>query len=760
MTDPSSNSNGRFIVDIRIFMLSMTVAMCASFFAGVVMGPAAGVVVEGSQSTTTTASMLLKQPPPPLDLTKEQIAQSHSQQSPSGQHLLVDISGVQRSFLDDEKRLSDAMTQTVTEAGMQLLSYHCHKLFPEGISCVGVLMEAHITFHTWPEEGVITLDLFSSGSESLLPDLVTTMSKLFGVPRDNNDDEEEVEVRVKWSHELRGFRPDDIKSSTAIDGYSDLSYMILSPLDVYSKEQIYSNLTRFQRVDIWDIVELDDSPSHDDGLKHGLAEGDPRWDTPELSTPARALFLNGYLIRSADSDKETHEALVHPAMFAHPNPERVAIVGGREGGALREILKHKTVTSAVLIEPDEELVAVCRQFFPKLSDCSDLVGRAKDCFEDDIVTVHNEDPKEYFQKQLENSNNAPFLDVIIVDDKDPRHAPELFTDDAYIASLVDSLTTDGVMMINAGMAPDIDDPRADKGVFFVREQLMRRLESHPDVKALLVYEESRTGFNDPTSMLIVCKSTSCRSRWYARSDQIDFAIYERIVTTHSTERALEYFDGTTQFSYSIAPKAWETVYCRREPTPFECAYLHLDPKKELHDLFLDDESKSSFRVVSKTEMVATAADSDEEEKTISFVYATVDIPAGSYIMPKHLASTLVVTQRNLEGLSNNLNVGGGPVTIIEDLLQFIDGHSHASNTEGTDVHFVEIGGTTLIRTVDAVEEANIGRWVPAHPSGHNPVYSPVYERHRMSFDVFIVTTKDIPAGTELLRHKSLWRSGN
>ena len=132
-------------------------------------------------------------------------------------------------------------------------------------------------------------------------------------------------------------------------------------------------------------MQLDDNPSHEVGLQHGLTEGDPRWETPELAKPSRALFLNGYLIRSADNQKETHEALVHPAMFAHPNPQRVAIVGGREGGALREVLKHKTVQSAILLEPDEELVQICRQYFADMSDCSDLKGRAKDCFEDEFA---------------------------------------------------------------------------------------------------------------------------------------------------------------------------------------------------------------------------------------------------------------------------------------------------------------------------------------------------------------------------------------
>ena len=97
------------------------------------------------------------------------------------------------------------MVKTILGARLTLLSYHCHSLMPEGISCVGVLLESHISFHTWPEEGVITLDLFTCGSNPLLP-VVLTMEKLFGIPRKKADSEEEdeyEEVVTLWSHELR-----------------------------------------------------------------------------------------------------------------------------------------------------------------------------------------------------------------------------------------------------------------------------------------------------------------------------------------------------------------------------------------------------------------------------------------------------------------------------------------------------------------------------------------------------------------------------
>ncbi|EEC45063.1 predicted protein, partial [Phaeodactylum tricornutum CCAP 1055/1] len=80
-----------------------------------------------------------------------------------GQHLLIDIEDVDTEFLDSEQHLAQAMVDLITLSGLTLLSYHCHALLPTGVSCVGVLLESHISFHTWPKSGVIALDLFTCG---------------------------------------------------------------------------------------------------------------------------------------------------------------------------------------------------------------------------------------------------------------------------------------------------------------------------------------------------------------------------------------------------------------------------------------------------------------------------------------------------------------------------------------------------------------------------------------------------------------------
>ena len=116
------------------------------------------------------------------------------QTHPTGQHLLVDMKNLEADFLNSERRLVDATLKSVAAGGLTLLSYHCHSLHPAGVSCVGVLLESHISFHTWPDEGVITLDLFTTSEQPLLPAL-PKLEEYFGVPRKDPATGEDAKVR-------------------------------------------------------------------------------------------------------------------------------------------------------------------------------------------------------------------------------------------------------------------------------------------------------------------------------------------------------------------------------------------------------------------------------------------------------------------------------------------------------------------------------------------------------------------------------------
>jgi hypothetical protein len=106
-----------------------------------------------------------------------------------------------------------------------------------GVSCVGVLLESHISFHTWPEAGVITLDLFTCGSGLLLP-ILPIIERLFAIPDEpiKGDQSSEPPTMI-WVHKLRGFRPQDDATSKFL-GQSDLATDLLGVMDLDMKKQV------------------------------------------------------------------------------------------------------------------------------------------------------------------------------------------------------------------------------------------------------------------------------------------------------------------------------------------------------------------------------------------------------------------------------------------------------------------------------------------------------------------------------------------
>lgn len=141
-------------------------------------------------------------------IRQEDAWEEENPSQPSSEHLMVDIRNVDGAFLNSESRLAGAIVDLVYEANLPLLSYHCHGFHPVGVSCVGVLLRNYLAFHTWPEDGVITFDLVTTESKSVLP-LLSKIELFFGVPRKPAFAGELVaKPETHWAHKLRGFHHD------------------------------------------------------------------------------------------------------------------------------------------------------------------------------------------------------------------------------------------------------------------------------------------------------------------------------------------------------------------------------------------------------------------------------------------------------------------------------------------------------------------------------------------------------------------------
>ncbi len=157
------------------------------------------------------------------------------------------------------------------------------------------------------------------------------------------------------------------------------------------------------------------------------------------STLGLCLVLDDKIQSSQADEFIYHEALVQPAMITHPGPETVFIAGGGEGATLREVLSHKTVTRAVMVDIDEEVIALCRQYLPEHS---------RGAFDDSRTELYHVDARDYLAKCRDT------FDIIIIDLPDPLEegpAYRLYTREFY-QIVRDKLSDNGIISVQSGSA--------------------------------------------------------------------------------------------------------------------------------------------------------------------------------------------------------------------------------------------------------------------------------------------------------------------
>ncbi len=116
------------------------------------------------------------------------------------------------------------------------------------------------------------------------------------------------------------------------------------------------------------------------------------------------MVIDGFVMLTERDNFIYHEMLTHPALFSHPNPRNVLIIGGGDCGTLREVAKHSCVEKVTQVEIDQRVTHLSKQFFPQLCDANND-PRVELVFEDAIE----------WMKKAENQS----FDVIIVDSTDP-----------------------------------------------------------------------------------------------------------------------------------------------------------------------------------------------------------------------------------------------------------------------------------------------------------------------------------------------------
>lgn len=178
-------------------------------------------------------------------------------------------------------------------------------------------------------------------------------------------------------------------------------------------KQLYSGKSDFQQIDIF--------------------------ESPEFG---RFLTLDGYMMLTEKDEFIYHEMITHIPMAVHPDPKHILVIGGGDGGTVRELLKYPYVEKIDLVEIDREVVEVCREYLPQTAKCLDNTdGRINMFYEDGLKYI----------RHCEN-----MYDIIIVDSTDPFGPGEgLFTMEFY-GNCQKALKPDGIM-VNQHESPFYDE---------------------------------------------------------------------------------------------------------------------------------------------------------------------------------------------------------------------------------------------------------------------------------------------------------------
>lgn len=155
-----------------------------------------------------------------------------------------------------------------------------------------------------------------------------------------------------------------------------------------------------------------------------------RIDIFESREFGRILTLDGYLMVTEKDEFIYHDMITHVPMAANPNIRKVLVIGAGDGGTVRELLRYKTIEHIDMVEIDEEVVKICKEYLP-VTACGLTEERVHLFFEDGLKYVRRQE-NEY--------------DLIIVDSTDPFGPGEgLFTKEFY-GNCYRALKEDGILV--------------------------------------------------------------------------------------------------------------------------------------------------------------------------------------------------------------------------------------------------------------------------------------------------------------------------
>jgi spermidine synthase len=334
-----------------------------------------------------------------------------------GNHILVEFMNCDPHIMNDVAGIERDMVAAAEKANATVINSTFHHFSPWGVSGVVVIQESHLAIHTWPEYGYAAVDLFTCGdmdawiSFDFLKEAFKSQSysaiemKRGSVNLLTRNDFDMTTMRQK-AGEWRN--PEFFTRNVWFTDKDDFQALSLR----FTGEVFFDVQSPFQRVR---IIE---------SYKYG-----------------KMLALDDMVMTTIEDEFHYHEMISHPALFTHGNAKNILVIGGGDGGTVREILRHEGVEKVTMVEIDGEVITACKEHLPQIAAAFDD-PRLELIVDDGIAFIKNAAPESY--------------DLVIVDGSDPVGPAEGLFSVEFYTNCYNSLTKDGILVAQ-GESPKFNE---------------------------------------------------------------------------------------------------------------------------------------------------------------------------------------------------------------------------------------------------------------------------------------------------------------
>jgi spermidine synthase len=336
-----------------------------------------------------------------------------------GRQIVAEYYDCNPDILNDVAAIETCMLDAAKAAEATVINSTFHHFSPFGVSGVVVIQESHLAIHTWPEYGYAAVDIFTCGNEvdpwisykflekAFEADYASAMEMLRGQTGQMKkaeiaaDDQGRPEAQPTIQHNRNVW-------------FTERNEQIAMSLR-HKGDRLFGQQSDFQKVEIFDTYAY-----------------------------GKLLTLDGMVMTTEKDEYVYHEMISHVAMQSLSDPKRALVIGGGDGGVIREILRYESIEQVVMVEIDGMVVEASKEFLPSIASE----------FDNPKLDLRIADGIEYVQKVADET-----FDLVIVDSTDPVGPGEGLFKAAFYQDVYRILTKDGVMITQS------ESPRFNTKVF-------------------------------------------------------------------------------------------------------------------------------------------------------------------------------------------------------------------------------------------------------------------------------------------------------